>query len=542
MAPDEGRNAEVGREMKNSGDWLVPTYNGLAYLDKPAFYFKAVALSLAAFGENETAARLPSALFGLALVGVTFLFCRKVHGARCGWIAASVIGATPLFLANSRTVIFDIALALFVCSAIFAGYLAEQSDVVSRRRWYLAGAACAGLGTLVKGPVGFVLPLLVLLVHARVEGHRGAWKRLFAPLNFAVFFAIALPWFVGLCLRHPDFLHYGLVEESFHRFTSARTFHRSEPFYFYIVIVAALFFPWSLLLPEAMLATWRGKWARAAADRLCITWALVVIVFFSISQSKLPGYILSVTVASGILMARLLGRALDSNGSRPARLVVRTAAVFGMICLAAAVAAVIGMSRMQALAGPLRIPVPAAEQLGHAAIPLAGVLLACGVAAWIAWLRRSPAIAFLCLALFPPLAVQSGVGVASVIFEAKSGRVIARALPSIPDTTEIATLNCFPNGLLFYLERYVTLFTRDGEETTSNYIMYRLRNDAQWPDRVVHRDQLESWLNSRTNAVYLISRNADRKRMESLASARGAAVTELPSGYLGLELAQPRSP
>ncbi len=200
---------------------------------------------------------------------------------------------------NARTVIFDMTLAFFVCGAIFAGYLAEESEGRTRRNWYLLGAVSAGFATLVKGPVGFLIPVLVLLIFNRVEGRRGAWRRLFAPLNLLVFFGVTLPWFVGLCLAHPDFLRYGLVEESFHRFTSAKTFHRSEPFYFYLLIIAGMFFPWSLLLPEAALAAWRERWAKHRADRLCLVWSVVTVLFFSISQSKLPGYILSVTVASG---------------------------------------------------------------------------------------------------------------------------------------------------------------------------------------------------------------------------------------------------
>jgi len=365
ISPDEGRNAEVAREMKESGAWLVPTYDGVDYLDKPAFYFKAVALSLAAFGDNETAARIPSAAFGLGLVGLVFAFCRKVYGTRSGLLAAIVVASTPLFVMNARTVIFDIALAFFVCGAIFAGWLAEEAEGKTRRNWYLLGAAAAGLATLVKGPVGFLIPALVLLVFNRVEGRRGVWKRLLSPLNLLVFFGITLPWFVGLCLAHPDFLHYGLVEESFHRFTTSKTFHRSEPFYFYLVIVAGTFFPWSLLLPEASLATWRERWARHRADRLCLIWSVVVVVFFSISQSKLPGYILSVTVATGILVARIFDAALADPGGRTARLAGRAMVAFAVVCLllATAVAVLVGKSQTHLLARPMRIPVADAEQL-----------------------------------------------------------------------------------------------------------------------------------------------------------------------------------
>src|SRR5947199_7043442 len=97
--------------MSALGSWLVPTYNGVDYLDKPAFYFKAVAISLSLFGNNEMAARLPSALFGVGLAGLVYLFCRKIHGRRCALLATIIVATMPLFFAYARTVIFDMALA-----------------------------------------------------------------------------------------------------------------------------------------------------------------------------------------------------------------------------------------------------------------------------------------------------------------------------------------------------------------------------------------------------------------------------------------------
>jgi 4-amino-4-deoxy-L-arabinose transferase-like glycosyltransferase len=539
MAPDEGRNAEVGREMNESGAWLVPTYNGVAYLDKPAFYFKAVALSLDLFGDNETAARLPSAVFGVALIVVVFAFCRKVYGSRCAWLAAMVIAATPLYLANTRTVIFDIALALFVCAAIFAGYLAETAQGGTRRAWYLLGAACAGLATLVKGPVGFLLPLLVLLFFNPIAGRPGAWRRLLSPLNFLVFFAVTLPWFIGLCLAHPDFLHYGLVEESFHRFTSAKTFHRSEPVYFYLLIVAGTFFPWSLLLPEATLAMVRERWLRQDADRLCLVWSVVVIVFFSISQSKLPGYILTVAVSCGILVARLWDAALGFPGSPAARLACRATAFFGLICLLIATAVFLGMGQTGALAGRLQIPAADAEQLGQAVRPFAVLLAGLGAIGLFAWYRRNVPLSFLSLVLFTPLGANIGLGFFNVIYEAKSGRRIANELSGLPQQTELACFQCYPNGLPFYLGRTMTLISRDGGELTSNYIIYALKNNPQWPEQIVQLADFDHWLASRTNPVCLIIRQADLGKLEGPAAGRMRSIQSLPSGYLSVQLPVP---
>ncbi len=544
IAPDEGRNAEVAREMKESGAWLVPTYNSLDYLDKPAFYFKAVAFSLAAFGNNETAARVPSAAFGIALVVLVFIFCRKIYGTRCGLLAVIVVATTPLYVMTARTVIFDMPLAFFVCGAIFAGYLAEEAEGRTRRNWYLLGAASAGFATLVKGPIGFLIPALVLLIFNRVEGRRGAWRRLFSPLNLLVFFGVTLPWFVGLCLAHRDFLRYGLVEESFHRFTTSKTFNRSEPFYFYLLVVAGTFFPWSLLLPEAGLAMWRERWAKHRADRLCLTWTVVVVVFFSISQSKLPGYILSATVASGILLARLFDAALANPNGRAARLVGRATVAFAIVCLLLAVAGavILGTSQTRLLARPMRIPLSDAAGLGRALVPLVVSLAVFGIFGIVARCRRSGSLCLLCFALFILAGGNAGMGIIDVIFGAKSGRQIASQLSALPAGTELACLECFPNGVPFYLRRTATLISRDGSELTSNYIIYFLKNAPQWPKQIVPLTDFDAWLASQKTPVYLIVREGNRSKLETIAAARGATVQTLAIGYWGAQLPAPGGP
>jgi 4-amino-4-deoxy-L-arabinose transferase-like glycosyltransferase len=536
LAPDEGRNAEVGREMQASGAWLVPTYNGVDYLDKPAFYFKTVALSLALFGKNETAARIPSAVFGVALVLLVFGFCRKVYGVRCGLLAAIIVATTPLFLINARTVIFDIALAFFVCGAIFAGYLAETVEGPARRRWYALGAASAGFATLVKGPVGFLIPTLVLLVFHRIDGRRSVWKRFFAPLNVLVFFGVTLPWFIGLCIAHADFFHYGLVEESFHRFTTAKRFHRSEPFYFYLLIVACTFFPWSFLLPEAGLATWKLRWAKHPVDRLCIVWSVLVVLFFSVSQSKLPGYILSVTVACGILFARLVEAALDAPTGKPAYVLVRATRAFSLLAFAAILVILIGSAQIDHLAKPLRMTVEDLHQLGQGTLPLTLLLAGFGVLSLLASYRRNVSFCFLCLTGFAPLLMHLNVRLLDVVFEAKSGRRIAAQISSLPGKPELACLECFPNGLPFYLGRTATLISRDGHELTSNYIISSLERGSRWPQQIVSVADFQAWLESRKSSVYLILREEDKDRAVSIAAARGARLQPLGSRLLGLQI------
>ncbi len=535
--PDEGRNAEVAREMKESGAWLSPSYNGIAYLDKPAFYFKAVALSLAAFGDNETAARLPSALFALALLAITFAFCRHAYGMRCAILAVIVVATMPLFMVNARTVIFDIALAFFVSAAIYAGFLAEECEGKSRRNWYLLGAGAAGCATLVKGPVGFLIPGLVLFVFNRVEGRRGFWKRFFAPLNLVVFFGVTLPWFIGLSLQHPDFPYYGIVHESFHRFTTASSFHRSQPFYFYALIVIALFLPWSFILPEAGVVAWKNKKSMSSADRLCVVWAVTVIIFFSLSKSKLPGYILTVTVACGILTARFFEHAMANPGGKAARIIGRAAITAGILSSVAAIAAAIMASRMDLLAKPLSLPVADAIELGrHFTVPTI-VLAILAVLCFLPWFRRNTRACFFAFAIFPLLAFTLSLGGIETVFNTKSARLLSEKIPVLSPQTRLVFLQCFPGGLPFYLGRTATLFTKDGDEltSTSNYILFRLQNDPVWPANLVPLTNFDQWISQRKDPVYLVARESDRAQLENK-GVRSTDIQLLTRPYIGVLL------
>jgi 4-amino-4-deoxy-L-arabinose transferase-like glycosyltransferase len=540
LQPDEGRNAEVAREMKESGAWLSPSYDGITYLDKPAFYFKAVALSLAAFGNNETAARLPSAVFGLALLAITFVFCRRMHGTRCAVMAVIIIATMPLYLVFSRTIIFDMTLAFFVSGAIFAGYLAEEAEGKSRRNWYLLGALAAGFATLVKGPVGFLVPSLVLFVFHRIEGRRGVWKRFFAPLNLLAFFGVTLPWFIGLSLQHPDFPYYGLIEESFHRFTTT-TFHRSQPFYFYALIVAGLFLPWSFILPEAGVAAWKRKSSMSSADRLCLVWAVVVVIFFSLSKSKLPGYILTVTVASGILVARFFERALANPDGKAARSVGRAAITLAVLCSAAAIAAAVLSTKMKSLAGPMDLTVADAEKLGRHFITPIILLSVFAVLGLLVSFRRDAGLIFVCFTLFSVLLFTLNFGAIEVLFNINSSRQMSQKIPALPPETRLVFLECFPSGLPFYLNRTATLFTKEGKEITSasNYILFRLKNDSQWPTNLVPSTNFDQWISQRNQQVYLITRKNNRPRLEAIAGVQTNDIQLLTSPYIGVLLKVP---
>ena len=538
LQPDEGRNAEVAREMKDAGTWLVPTYDGLPYLDKPACYFRLVAFSLSVLGENETAARLPTALAALALLALVYAFSRRAYGERAAALAVLVVGTTPLVVAFARIVIFDMVLALFVVAAILAGYHAEERDGAARARWYVAGAVAAAVAVLIKGPVGILLPLLVLIAFDLLDHNRPAIRRLFAPLNQLVFLAIVLPWFFGVAVRRHDFPYYGLVEESLHRFTTP-AFHRTAPFWYYLPVVAAVLFPWSALVPESVAAAWRGRARWTRADRLLIVWSAVVVLFFSVSQSKLPGYVLTAIVALGMLTGRVLDLAAERPDGRARGVVRRATAALAVVSLAAAGLLAAGTATEGGLPALLHIRGSDGALLAPATLPLLWCTLGLAAVAVLARWRRHLGLSCAAFALPPLLLLTVGFEGARAYAEADSGRGLARVLPPLPPGTGLACIECLPNGVPFYLKRTMTLITRDGSETSSNYAVYVLGRSPRWPAGVVRRSELDEWAAGRDGPTFVLAESRGRQALDSLAWRAWAKVQPIAPGWWGALLPPP---
>jgi 4-amino-4-deoxy-L-arabinose transferase-like glycosyltransferase len=526
LMPDEARNAEIGREMKNSGAWLVPTYNGLPYMDKPAFFFKAVGFSLQLFGDKEAAARLPSAAFAFGLLVLVYAFCRRQYSTRCAALAVLATSTMPLFVCFARIVIFDMTLAFFVCGAIFAGFLAEQAEGRRRKAWYLAGAAAAAVATVVKGPVGFLVPGLVLAGFNLWGGPPGWWKRMFAPVNLAVFFAIALAWFLGATWQRPDFPYYGLVLESFKRFTTP-VFRRTQPFYFYGPVVFSGLFAWSLLLPEGMVAAWqtRQRWSRA--DRLMVVWIIVVLVFFSLSNSKLAQYVLTVPVAAGVLLARMLDRALESGEGRWAGIVARGSG------LLAVVAIVIGIFFG---VDDVRHWVEARFDSKLPALEFGILTATCAVTGGFAlagWWSRKAALTVTAFVMLPVMVVGAGFDSMKLILLGKDSRKFVEAMGKVTGDTEIVGMECFPLGVPFYLHRYVTVISEDGSEFRSNYVLFTLSKGQPWPDTVVPLRDQDRVLTNRTHPLYVLVRGGALPTLKKIADEHGVGVFQLPDDFWG---------
>jgi 4-amino-4-deoxy-L-arabinose transferase-like glycosyltransferase len=309
VGPDEPRYARVAVEMHRAGEWVRPTLQGRPWLEKPALYYWLAGAAYAVLGETEGAARLPSVLASIALVGMTALVGTRLYGTAAGLNAAFALGTAVLFFVYGRAASMDMLVAAGVTAAIG---LAGLRLLGQAGRFAMAGAwACAGLATLAKGPLGLLLPALVIGGYVVATRHWRALRRVLSPAGILAFFAVAGPWYVLIWRDQGQaFLDVFLLDHNLLRFTSTVHRHPGPPWYYLPLLVAGLY-PWSgLILPGlARLAPRRSR-----VDLFVLLWLVLPLAFFSAAGSKLPGYILPCLPPLALLIGR--AAAVLTDGER----------------------------------------------------------------------------------------------------------------------------------------------------------------------------------------------------------------------------------
>lgn len=317
--PDEGRYAEIPREMVASGDWVTPRLDGVPYFEKPPLIYWAVAASLEIFGPSEWAVRAPVALFALAGVLLTYAAARRLHGREGGIGAAAVLGSSLLYFALGRIVLLDLAVSVLMSATLFCFILGVRAAPGAARRWLFHGLyASAALATLTKGLIGFLVTGAVMFLWLLVFNQ---WKRLrpfHLPTGALLFLVITVPWHVLVAERNVGWAHFYFIHEHWERFTT--TEHgRYLPWWIYIPIVLAGLFPWTGFLWGALREGLAGGWARRKENAdawFVLVWAGFIFLFFSKSQSKLIPYILPVFPPLAVFIGAWLARRWAEGGAR----------------------------------------------------------------------------------------------------------------------------------------------------------------------------------------------------------------------------------
>ncbi len=291
--PDEGRYAEIPREMLLRGEWVVPYLQGEPYLDKPPLLYWLVMGSYRLLGVHDWAARLVPALAVHACILLTYLLGRRLVGERAAFWGTLTLGLAPGFLSVGRLLVLDSLLTLWVMLALLAAFEAVRGARLHRGWWLTAAVGC-GLAVLTKGPIGVVLLVPPLLLHRWLTG--AAW-----PLrgrDWLVFAAVVLgmnlPWYVAVSCRLPAFASYFLWKHNILRFLTP--FDHQEPVWYYGPILLLGLLPASLLALGLLRFLFSGDPARAG--RRCPEWGFTLlaggwcVLFFSLSGCKLPTYVL----------------------------------------------------------------------------------------------------------------------------------------------------------------------------------------------------------------------------------------------------------
>ena len=333
VGPDEPRYARVAVEMHRAGEWVTPTLQGEPWLEKPPLFYWLAGAAFSVLGETEAAARVPSVLATLLLVGATAFFGARLYGPAAGLHAGFVAGTSVLPFVYGRAASMDVLLAATVTVAI--GLAGLHVLGVADRRAVVVAAAAAGLATLAKGPLGLLLPALVLAAHLAVTRDGRPLRGLLSLPAAVAFLAVAAPWYVAILLdqgRH--FVDVFILNHNIERFTT--TIHRHPgPVWYYLPVLLAGLFPWSGLSVPALV---RIEPRASRPDLFVLLWLVLPLLFFSLAGSKLPGYILPCVPPLAILMGRAADRLVTEGPTPERQLSGRVAALVGLV-LGALVAA-----------------------------------------------------------------------------------------------------------------------------------------------------------------------------------------------------------
>lgn len=306
VKPDEGRYAEIPREMAASGDWLTPRLNDIKYFEKPALQYWATAGAYKLFGEHHWTARLWSALTGFLGIALIYFTGRRLWGAEAGLYAAAVLASSLLYVLIGHINTLDMGVTFFMGLSL-AGFLLAQRPAASadeNRFWMWITWAGLAFSVLSKGLIGLVLPGAVLVLYTLIQRDWALWKRLHLVSGLALFLLISAPWFVAVSITNHEFFHFFFIHEHFERFLT-KVHRRYQPWWDFIPILLLGILPWITVMFNALARAWNGDPSELKAfkpQRFLLIWSVFIFLFFSASSSKLPSYILPIFPALALLI------------------------------------------------------------------------------------------------------------------------------------------------------------------------------------------------------------------------------------------------
>lgn len=526
--PDEGRNAEKAREILLLNDWVTPHEDFFPVLDKPMFFYWLIAISYKAFGINEWAARLASVLAALGCFALVYRFTRIRWGPwEALWSGLILISGVEFFIL-SRVVIFDMSLAFCITLALYSFFEAAHTDETMRRRIYCA-LMYVGLaaGTLIKGLVGLLIPGLVIFFYLLIANRWSILRSVYLIPGALLFLALVAPWYLLAEARNPGFLRYYLWDEHFGRFATG-SFDRKQPWYFFLVVLAVGFLPWSVLLPSVI----KRNWSQSLDDRriFLLSWSIVPLIFFSLSSSKLAHYILPIFPALSILTGTTIAGMFQNRGydvKRPLRWfwVLQSVNILYLIL---------------GLIWPAILPARIRDTLTPMAWSIAGYAIICLVILsslrWAKaaklWQSQSTVFAVHAVGAFIFLVLLTQIMVA--VSPDRSAEKIASAVAAHTDPeTKVVLYDTYLTGMPFYLhaQRPVWIVTHANKKKTVLGNFY-VATDRAWPDTrwgkaLFDLDEFREVWERKDTPLLIIVKQKNISRMENEIGASPRRLTSV---------------
>jgi 4-amino-4-deoxy-L-arabinose transferase-like glycosyltransferase len=444
LDPDEGRYAEIPREMVTTGDWVTPRLDGLKYFEKPALQYWATAALYSIVGVSNWSSRLWTVGLGFACLPLIYAWVVRLYDRRAAVTAVAILAMSPYFGIIGHLDLLDASFTFWMCGAVLAFTLAQSAPLRSgeERGWMLACWTAAALAVLTKGIVVFVLAGGALVAYSVAERDLRPWRRLHLALGVPLFLALTTPWFILVSLRNSDFASFFFIHEHFQRFLTKEA-QRIEPWWYFLALLVIGAFPWLVTLARASLRAWRdlGLNSQFKPLKFLLLFSALTLVFFSSSSSKLATYILPMFP----LLAALTAVAVVD---RPRFLPRATAAGAGLVLFVAAGLLVYSRHRNG------MIPAPAVDwAIATAAAAMVGVL-----ASWI--------VRPLTVALVFVFAWQALLCEYTVIPPSRSGYALAQAVVAVVNPgTALYSVGEYRQTIPPYLGRTLTLvgFAGTGE-------------------------------------------------------------------------------
>ncbi len=311
---DEAVFSEASREMVVTGDYITPHYNLEPRYDKPILFYWFMSTAFKLFGTNEFAARFTSAGFGVLLVLMTFFFVRRVKGNAAAYLSAIALLLNLEFFVYSHSAVTDMTLTFFIAASVYSFYLGVRED---NPKWFAVFWGAAALATLTKGVIGILFPVTIAFLFLFAVKDLGRMKSILRPSRILLYLLIAAPWFAAQSyINGWDFFNAFIIKHHIKRFAEVNSLH-GGPFYYYLFVLLIGFFPWVAMLPAAL---YRGFKKRLTAEEelylLTGVWFIFILVFFSVSRTKLPNYIFPLFPAASIMSGLIASELIIGKGKK----------------------------------------------------------------------------------------------------------------------------------------------------------------------------------------------------------------------------------